>query len=295
MLGAFGYFYTVVPVFQHEQLQEEAAKLQLEKNVSERQLGSLLSQREAIQADLKQLEERWAQEHSRNRQLAEAAEAAKDREADALSSAAEAESVLRTQVSALDNARWELILLDVTFNNTLTNPRNMAEWKKWSGDKPKDEPSGAFILDAGTTWPQPYLELLDAVDRAAKARAGKIPDPYYVELREFIRNKRSELQCASPDLAALHSAHASQLAALEPEIEAEVNDYVEQIRREYAVKNQRVEITPQFRAKTERAIRIGKVLSLESAYRQKIRDTQKPCEDKADAVLAAFRKAKRIT
>lgn len=294
MLGAFGYFYTVVPVFQHEQLQEAAAKLQLENNASERQLGELRSQREVVQADLKQLEKRWAQEHSRNRQLAEAAESAKDREADALRSAAEAESTLRTQVNALDNARWELVLLDVTFNNTLMNSRSMAEWKKGAGGKPKDEQPGAFILEAGATWPQPYGELLDAVDGAAKARAGKIPGPYYSELREFIKSRRSELQCDTPDLAALQSAHASQLAALKPEIDREVNDYIEQIRREYTEKkeNQRVEITSEFRAHAERAIRIGKVLSLEFAYRQKIRDAQKRCEDKADVVLAAFRNAK---
>lgn len=51
-LGVFGYFYTVLPVFQNQQLQEQAARLELEKATAQRRLDELLAEQLEVQTEI---------------------------------------------------------------------------------------------------------------------------------------------------------------------------------------------------------------------------------------------------
>ncbi len=293
VLGLFGYFYTVVPVFQNQQLQEQTAKLELEKAAEERQLASLTSQQARVREDIQLLRENWEKEKYRSARLATDVSVANNREAEARRQTAETETLLQHQLQVLDKARWELVLLDFTFANFV--PRYNSIARAFNSDSNKD--FGAFIATAGNDWPQPYQTLLSAVEAAEKkgTNRGEIPHSYYAELREFIKSYESSLHCDKPNFEALRDEYNAEIRALDPVINDELEHQIDGIQKEYAAKGERVRITDDFRSQTRRSIRFGKVFAVEKAFRDRLDALKKVCDDKADRVVEKIRKEKGAT
>jgi hypothetical protein len=67
------------------------------------------------------------------------------------------------------------------------------------------------------------------------------------------------------------------------------------VRREYATKGQRIQITDDFRASSRRSIRVGKLHNIDSAYREKLKVMRGACEKKAEQLLADVRRSKGAT
>jgi hypothetical protein len=204
-LGVFGYFYTVVPVFQNQQLQEQAAKLELEKGAAERQLASLVAQQSKVKQDIAQLQADWSRERARNTRLADDVAAAKERELLARRQGIEAQAKLQSELSGLEAARWELVLLDLS--SAYYFPRLNAALSDYSAESEKVP--GGFILAAGKKWPDSFTDLLAAVDVAASKSKGRseIPQSYYSELRELIAASESALRCSRPGLEGIYEQY----------------------------------------------------------------------------------------
>jgi hypothetical protein len=305
-LGVFGYFYTVVPVFQNQQLQEQTAKLELEKSAAEKQLTLLLNQQTKVSGDIKLLQENWKKERLRNLRLADDVAQAKDRESLARAKSAEIESTLQdelkiqaslaraksaeiestlqSQLKILDKSRWELVLIDV---DTSYYFRKINASLK----------SIQIALIKESDWPKPYEELIEAVEGAAKkgSSLNSIPESYYTELKGFIHTKELALQCKKVDFGAIYSDHLAQIAILDQQVESELDKYVENVRSEYKAKNQSVQITDDFKSRSRQVIRVGKVFGVEKIYRDKIDTLRKECDDKAISVLNEIRKSKGAT
>jgi hypothetical protein len=291
-LGIFGYFYTVLPVFQNQELQEQAAKLELEKSLAEKQLDSLKLQQNNVTQQIYELQQKWSQERNRNENLVSAATDAEQKEMAALQKRVEAENRLRIQDELFEKARWELVFLDFTLSEFGTKyNKSISSWQSRS-----DSP-GEFITASDTSWPQPLDELLSAAD-AAERRANSrkdIPGTYYEELKRLIKARESELKCAKPDLKAMHIEYLAEIAALDPVIDAELNRYIDNLRGTYAAKKQRVEITDEFRDASRRSIRVGKAFEVDQKYRKRIDALQKPCEDTEAQVMDEIRHLKGAT
>ena len=292
-LGVFGYFYTVVPVFQNQQLQEQAAKLELEKSAAERQLTSLVAQQTKVKEEIEKLHKEWNSERSRNLKLANDVTVALERETAAQRQSAEVEAKLQDQLKVLETARWELAILD--FSSAYAFPRINSAIRAYNTDE--DKQTGGFILAAEKEWPRPFEELLLAVDAAEKKgrERNDIPPSYYSELRGLIKTNEEALQCNKPDFSGMREKYIQDIDSLSSVIDAELESYLGKIRGEYAAKNQRVEITEEFRAHSKRSIRIGKVYSVDRAYREKLSALRAECDKKADHILADIRKAKGAT
>jgi hypothetical protein len=291
-LGIFGYFYTVLPVFQNQQLQEQAAKLELEKSAAQRQLDELVAQQKTVKAEISTLRESWLKERGRNAQLTNEAATARDDESIARKKSAEAETALANQLKLLDTARWELVIFDFSYSHMagIINSASIDFNRDRKGE------AGSFLLDEAASWPRPHVALLAALDDAANKRSGKdvIPNSYYVEIRRFIDSRQSQLQCTAPDLEAMRASFQLQLFVLESSIETETNASIGKLQKEYADKGQRVQITDEYRQSVRNGIRLGKVFTLERTFRGKMQTLRQECDDKAFRVIDEFRKTKGV-
>lgn len=292
-LGIFGYFYTVVPVFQKERLEEQAAKLELEKTSSEQQLSVLLARQMAVKEDIRRLQLERDKERARNLKLAYDIVVAHEREAAAQQKSAAIEERMQSQLKILDAARWELAILD--FSSAYYFHRINAATSEFNDDMRKN--TGGFISAAERVWPDPLDDLLSAVE-VAKSKGNNrndIPPSYFAELREIIMANRQLLQCARPDFESIRRSYIGDIDALNPKIEAELEDYIAKIRNDYEAKHQRVEITDEFRSSSKRSIRVGKEYEVDRRYRDKLSGLQKECDQKADKIIDYIRKQKGAT
>lgn len=292
-LGVFGYFYTVVPVFQNQQLQEQTAKLELEKSAAERQLTSLIAQQGKVKEEIERLQKEWNKERSRNLKLADDVAIALNRETAAQRQSAEVQARLQEQLKVLETARWELAILD--FLSAYFFPRINSAFRYYNSDG--DKQIGEFIVAAGKEWPSPFEELLAAIDAAEKKGGGRndIPPSYYSELRGVIKANEQALQCKKPDFAGMHEKYIQDIEALGSVIDEELESYIDKLRGEYAAKNQKVEITEEFRGISKRSIRIGKVYGIDKTYRERISALRGECDKKGERILEDIRKAKGAT
>lgn len=291
-LGVFGYFYTVLPVFQNQQLQEQTARLELEKSAAQRRLDEILAEQEKIQNQIATLRRSWDVERAKNAQLTANANEARKQEIEAIQHAANAENALAAQAKALDSARWEQVILDFFFaysfqsiNSTIRNFNK------------RSEQYSDYIRAQEAEWPQPYKQLLGAVNaaRTKRSASGQIPAVYYAELQSFIDARKENLQCTPPDFAALEASYQLQLAAIEPSIETDVKASINKLIKEYSDNGKQVEITDAYRESVRLSVRFGKVFQLEQAFDKRIEDMRKSCDDKARSVIEELRKLKGVT
>ena len=290
-LGVFGYFYTVLPVFQNQQLQEQAARLELEKSSAQRQLDELLAEQKKVQNEISSLRDGWQRERGRNAELSSNAEDARRYELLAKQRATEAEGTLAIQMQTLNSARWELVVFDFFFAYVFRTTNASIQ----TANQPRGTGGAGFIQEQEGGWPRPYDQLVEAVDLARKKRSvSQVPDNYYTELKSFVEERRGILQCELPDFSALEASYQLQLAAAESTVEAETRASIEKLVKEYADKNQRVQITDEYRQSVRRNVRLGKIFELERSFDKRLAAMRKSCEDKSTAVFDEFRKLKDV-
>lgn len=291
-LGVFGYFYTVLPVFQNQQLQEQAAKLELEKSAAQRHLDELLQQQAKVSSEIALLRENWSRERARNAQLSSQVTTAREEELNAKRRTTEAELALASQLQALEAARWELVAFDFSFAHMFGAINSSVR----NANRDISTSMPTVILEGGKDWPRPYGQLLEALEAAQKKRQGaiSIPGSYYAELRSFIDDRQSSLQCTLPDFQALHASYQLQWTVLENSLDAETAASVEKLQKDYASKGQQVQITDQYRQSTRASLRAGKMFTLDQAFRKRVDDLRKECSEKASKLIEDFRKSKGI-
>lgn len=292
-LGVFGYFYTVLPVFQNQQLQEQAAKLELEKATAQQRLDELLAEQLKVQAEIVALRDNWQKERDKNAQLASNAEDSRKQELLAKQRAIKAEGALAVQVKKLESSRWELVVFDLLTEHVISS---LNVWLE-TLNKSNEPRAGAFFREQESHWPHPYAELLDAVEavREKRTASDQIPSTYYSELRAFVEARKASLQCTLPDFAALEASYQLQLAAIEPEIETETNASIDQLVKEYTDRGERVKITDDYRQSVRKSVRSGKVLELNSTFDKQLSEMWQLCKDKAISVIEELRKSKEVT
>lgn len=333
-LGIFGYFYTVVPVFQNQQLQEQAAKLEIEKGKAERQLESLLVEQKKVIEETRMLQSEWEKERARSakfevekiaaeRQLSSLVvqraeirdeiariKAERNKERFLNLKLSEDVAVARAQESTLRHQSVELEaslregsaaltkfrweLLFIDVTMAMLGPRLTAIDRRYNS---YDDESGQFIEDAAAGWPKPSDEILAAIDLTEQRKVGQgdIPKEFYDEYKDFVRSRGEVLRCDVPDLVALRGEYKKEVAALDGAIDSEMSDYFEKLRRQYSDKRQILVIGERDRAEYRRVARIGKVFALSARYKKRLLSLQEECEGKGRQVIEELRRFKGAT
>lgn len=284
ILGLFGYFYTVLPVFQNQQLQEQTAKLEIEKTTIQEQLNSLLSQQASVKGDIALLREKLEREKAHSDQLVNDVAQLKNSAIAARSQAAEAEEKLRQELITLDASRWKLILIELLSIRLNSELKSTDDYYHTIANKNY----GDSILVAGEFWPKPYESLLTAIDSISKKN--KFPEFYPLALRAFVTSRKSVLQCEKPNFNALRDEYNAQISALEPIIDIELNQYIAGIKNDYTAKGHLVEITDDFLSDSRKMIQNSKRVQIQSDFTVKISYLRMDCTKKVDSIIDEMNK-----
>lgn len=288
-LGIFGYFYTVVPVFQNQQLQEQNAMLELEKSGAERTLAALQEQQQIVQREIASARQRLAMERSRNVLLATATREAAEREREAEERLAIAKGDLAVELKDLNAARWEIVMVtywQAWLVRQIGSDGAMHRRARSEGTSP--------VKKAEAAWTDPYeVALASVADSKVKGlEKRKIPERYYDELRDALHERRHELTCKRPDFASEEMKYQEELTDLAAKINRLTADRLDAMKQEYADKGRRIIITDDFAAETRRGIAVSEQFGLERRYRDQLREHEKACEELVHAAVKAFATSK---
>lgn len=292
LLGTFGYFYTVLPAFQLAQLQEQTAKLEIEKSASEKRLVLLAEEQAAVQMQTKALQIKFDKERLRGQQLAADIASAQHTAIVASQKALDAETKTLEQQRILDLARWELVLNDwanAYYIGTIGRSR-----ASFNSDFQGDDYQ--FILRASKHWPDPMKELLDALDISSnrRERARAIPVAFFGELRERTLASIESLKCAPPDFQEMTQALRADIRKSEEEAPIEAAQELERTRQEFEKLGKRAVVFDGYLERAERAIRASKALKIKSEAREKLAGLRRECDEKAHAFLKTMAQEKGV-
>lgn len=287
-LGVFGYFYTVVPVFQNQQLQEQTAKLELEKSALERdksrsqqKLVMLKAQQSEVKQNIQMLQEKWKSEKNRNLILMNNISEARKKEIEARMSAIEAKDGFQKEKQKLTNMQWEYVLTSL-----------IIEYSRHSWDKVfsysfanVEYEHGSFILEKEKLWPKPYSDLIETIDIMKDHDKKRIPESYYLYIREIIDSNEKFLQCEKPDFKKMQQDYLNEISSLEPLINVELKQELDKEEQAYKAKNQRVMFTDEYQASIRRQIRLEKIFKIADKYEKPLKIQREICQNKASKVL----------
>ena len=224
-LAAFGYFYTVLPVFQNQKLQEDNAKLELENAKAKENLSSLQEYRSTVQREIGKLNsalldaqtaitvsnERAKDAEKREATAKSTATLAKDRARVALASANAAEVKLVSELENLDFAHRAILIVQFRENFLFARIRSEAAfidelYLKRDGDKTNGG-NGIYLINAMNRFPFPNNVLKMTLENFSKSlEKMQLPHSYFLELNnEF--SKEMPITCAVPNIDELVSSY----------------------------------------------------------------------------------------
>jgi hypothetical protein len=285
-LGAFGYFYTVVPVFQLAQLQEQTARLEIEKATNEKKLLSLADERAVVEGQIGDLRSSLGKEQRRVKEMSATASRSELAASAASQRAVEAETNARKEQSNLEIARWEFAVNDWAASYYF-GAVNRAS-RRYSDDE------NSFLETEASTWPEPVSDLIKATEFAEVKRLGGDPvtAAIYAQIRVLVGGSSLALKCESVDFPALKSEIKSRLATLEAEVQKDADKEIESLREKY--RGQRIEIGSDFVERTKHGIRITKKYEARRLVTDKLTVLRKECDGKAQTFIRQVALQKKV-
>lgn len=233
LLAGFGYFYTVLPVFQNQKLQEDNAqlqmnnaKLQADTKREEEKLEKLSTDYKLQSENLQTLQALLLKEKNKLADTSVKLERAERSEKQAKLSVSKANERLKNELSSLDLARWKIVMMNFvqfSYLGTLTG------YDKLSNALYVEKGDGAeFILKAEEPWPD-NLEPLRYGIEVASSISKEIPAVYYEKIKTHIEGHANKLACPKPDFNALAEEYLKELKTIDS---AAKNDALAEIDRQ---------------------------------------------------------------
>lgn len=222
-LAIFGYFYTVKPVFQNQVLQEQAAKLELEKKQSEKALASMAAERKDIEHQIEAARASLEKERAGNAALRTQTVAAHAEAAAAQLARTRLLETVRASEVLLAQSQLKLAIdkLDLSFvgNVMLRRMRERGE----AGDTVHQQ------------FPDVAGELLATLDRVRNQPDLKlIPASLWDAIHAGILSSREQLTCPSDAWNDLLTQYQTQKRVAEQELDAAVERDMDRVREAYA-------------------------------------------------------------
>lgn len=277
----FGYFYTVRPLFQHQLIQEEVAKLRIEKqNILIEYEDALKNKKQAesaltkITLELDKMEASYIE--------------AKRKEAEAELKSKKIEVRIASNLKILRKAQWEILLIDFIFAKNGTNITEISDLRY-------DTEVGNEIIDAfKNSWSNPYKELISKVDylEEKNKRQNEFPAEYIDELRNYIKTNKGRLTCDSVDFGAIKVSYKKDKDNLTSVVEKKVEEYVEKTRSE------NIGVFTWLGDYRERQTEVtlsDESFLLKQRYRKKLQNLENECKNKSRVLMNEFRKTKGAT
>lgn len=235
LLAGWGYWKTVLPVLQYQQLKEQSVMLEMKNNALSKQSTRLADENAEAVRTLDATRQRLAEEAKRGETLQDSlakAEAerswslhmaaeARLREASANALAAKSEADLRAKQAILEKATWT-VLFNALDESLLSRTLSSAFLR----DNKSDDP-GQFILDypSGSDPHSVLLELVGNLPQSPHAPA-LVPSNFYSQLAAMIDERRAELHCDAPSPGALHAAFLADYEDAKRAANTKVDEYI---------------------------------------------------------------------
>lgn len=289
-LGIFGYFYTVVPVYQNQRLQEQTAKLEVEKSTLEKSLASYTDEREQIKNDINILKNERDKEKKYNQQLSQENQQLKDQVKLTRVETEEAQKILLKEQSKLDYVRWKYIL------NSLSTENTFGILKTFNSRSDETNSDSVFI-EKEKTWYDFYdhaIYLLEHKEKLHKENNNMLPQQYYDEIKLFFQTKVSFFKCEKPNFQALNDNYLKECNAIEPEVQTELQTRLNLEVEEERKNGRQLIITDDYRQAVEKSIRGNKIFQIYNKYHAIFWDSEMKCQRKFYDALKEFEKIKNI-
>jgi hypothetical protein len=264
-LAVFGYFYTVKPAFQNQLLQEQAARLELEKRQAEESLSHLAARRKTVEAEIAAAQLDLARERAANSQLRAQTVAARDEAARAELAAKQLGDAERASASSLAASQLKLAVEQV---------RSQYYFGSLFSAMRRPEAEGAPEL------PQVPSKLLEAVAAVRERKDLRlIPNSMWDTIDSRIRAEQDLLVCSSAELNEVVAAHKAAMASAEQTVQSELAKELGRVEDEYARKGQKAVFSDRYRKVTENNFRTKYVWPLEQKFILDRSRIQSDCQD----------------
>lgn len=215
-LVAFGYFYTVRPVYQKDLLEEDVARLTLEQTTLEKNNQLVADRAKSLQDNLADLKSQQARLRSKNLSLAARNTLMAGESSRMAAELSRTRSLTESQEEQLRTGQ-SLILkenFDLRAGYLVASNEEMFDTQPFLG-----RDSAALDKWVSTKFVQPIDQLLAEVDgELEKKTYFGLPEPHGIseelvqELRRRLESTRDELTCPTPDRRAWQAAFESQVA-----------------------------------------------------------------------------------
>lgn len=291
LLAGFGYFYTVIPVFQNQKLQEDNAqlqmnnaKLQADTKREEEKLEKLTKDYE-IQSQI--LQASLLQEKNNLKETTIKLEAAVNSEKQARTAVSRVNEKLKTELASLDQARWKIVMNDfIQFTYFATLP----EFEKLSEAIYEKDSNGAeFILKAEAAWPDLLEPLTFGIDTASNG-SNEIPTGYYDKIKKYIKSHSNELSCPKLNFKALGDEYLKELESIAPAAKKSALAEIEKQRKAAELKGSKLLVRDGDIKDLTQNYELTKTLTLQAKYREIILTKNKACTDLLPAFFDTLRK-----
>lgn len=289
LLVAFGYLYTVRPVFQYQLLQEQTAKLELEKIETKKHLTQLNMAKSEAEKDLALLREALDREKDERNKLVTQLMDTRSKEELAKKRAQDIETKVTKDLKALEVARWELLIIDFRF----------AYFRSvWSGsDLYSSKRMDENILAQKISWPRPYEDLHATLDKVRKDESGEqqFPKSYFDELGAYIEARKSDLSCEKTDFDFLAKQYLKDLADLDIVVDSELKELIDGVIEGYEKNGESVVITDKYKESARKDIMMGKKFGLDRRYGDDISKLRDSCWKRGLELIREFGRYKAVT
>ena len=274
-LAGFGYFYTVLPVFQNQKLQEDNAKLQLDNEAAEKRNKAQLQRQDELAKKTLQMQVELENQKTALNLASKNAANAIVREESAVRQAAEASSQMKEQYADLDKAR---VKLAITHLETVLVFKDINANEKFSSAVYLEGDDATFIKAAKDAWPSPFPIISSAWNEASQDKT--VPFAYFQRLRVAIDEHADQLTCTKPDLDSLANQYDVERKAVLDGLEKKSKDELERQRVEAERNGKKLLIEPDIIPRFEQQFKITDMYSLRKKYRETMIDAATPCTKK---------------
>ncbi len=277
-LAVFGYFYTVLPVFQNQKLQEDNAKLQMENESQEKKLGASISKQAAIIAKTEELQGQLEKERNAVIQSGKKVANAERQAIVAVRTAQQNAEQLRIELSNLESARWKIVYENFFMATSIEYIRQHGQFLDELYKTTDD--NDTFLLDTLRKWPDP-LQLVQSGLKYTENKNIKtgIPGSYASRLHTILDEQSSLIICNPPNFSELQKQYLEEKNLLEAKSKREATDEIERQRTAAEKNGQRLQVTEKDIAAVTRSYRLGNLFSLNKRYRDMVIAAEKPCDD----------------
>ncbi|SEG18182.1 hypothetical protein [Billgrantia desiderata] len=317
----FGYIYTVRPVFQHQLLQEKLASAELsrlevesqtlilqaerdeaEKNLQanlaeaafyrleiEEQIKILQDERDQAETSLHDVKSQIVTVELQQEMLEEELQESRQRAQQAMSRASQLEGLVQEQLRELENARWELLMIDFSFSRIFSDMA-ISSLEGWGGSFPE------YLQQYRNGWPDPFSGLKSSIEelRGRNVNESRYPENYINEFAEFIDSRQDRLTCDSPPFDDLNALFQEKVSQIDFVVKNKTDEYIDGLVEEYRGRGQRVRITDEFRDRTARMYRVTEEYDVNRELKEVVEEYLRACRLVAQNVIDEFEDIKGV-